>query len=62
MKLTITTDEGLVLDTIEDIEMFNLDKPMAAANVAEEIASIMKAAVKRGDVPASEIAGWFLKD
>ena len=39
MRLTITTDEGTVIEIIDDVQLYDLDKPLAAAHLIGEIAS-----------------------
>ena len=37
MKITISDDEGLIIDVIEDIEQYNLDKSIARSSLIDQI-------------------------
>ena len=42
MKIQIIADDGQLLGTIEGIDEYNLDKPMARASVIGDIQDIIK--------------------
>ncbi|KKN71221.1 hypothetical protein LCGC14_0422640 [marine sediment metagenome] len=42
MKLLIVTNDNQVIDTIGDIEEYNLDKPIARASLIDDIQDIIK--------------------
>lgn len=44
MRISITTDEGELIDVIEDVEQYDLRSPIASTALVEEI----RAAVQRG--------------
>jgi hypothetical protein len=44
MRIVVVTDEGTVIDTIEHVEEYDLDKPLARADLLDEI----RQAIRRG--------------
>jgi hypothetical protein len=42
MQITITTDQGVVVDVIENVEEWNLDKPLARSALMDVIEEIIE--------------------
>lgn len=50
MRLTLTSNDGEVIATIEDIEQYDLDKPMAVSDVINEIQTNVKWGKEHGKI------------
>ena len=58
MKLVVATDAGTVLDSIEDLEEWDLQRTLACVDLCHEIGLMIKAGILRGDVPEDERPAW----
>jgi hypothetical protein len=50
MKLILTTDDGTVIDDVENVEEYNLDHAYARSLLIEEINSMLRTAHKEGHI------------
>ena len=49
MKLLLVGDDGSVIDALEDIGEYDLEKPMARAVIVEEIQRMLRIAQAKGE-------------
>lgn len=62
MKITITTDDGTLIDRIDSLNEYDLTKPMGRASMVEDIKLAIQLGCKRADVPAEEIPKWVAEN
>lgn len=58
MKLLLVDDDGTVLDSIDDLEQYDLSKPLAMADLLTDIKTALRRAKKLKEIENAQPGKW----